>query len=417
MNPAAFFRTDPVRRVIERASLAASAPVSIHFVEGDQEGPVLAGVGRCDACRYVTEYPGGKAACKASRMLGAAQALQRGTPAPFLCHMAFACVAAPALPRLEQGFVITFGPYCPSEAPETLVEDALKGLQDLGHEPQSFFPVPLSDIAFVSAEAPPAIAEWTGEALAGIWRAAQREEAQTETPTEPNQPTRRRSRRVRGKTPDTSPYRGGEVAAALAAGNQTLARTLVRSALSEVETRGEVLAVRRARTIALVGAALEAAEKAGLDTVETWEEFPAFLTAVRHARTDSELARAAMALLAIILRRTVRAGTDGALAELNRIVMARLPETVQLNDVAKRLGRHPSAITHQLQRKFGLSFTQYVGRLRIDTAKELLRRTRLGIGEVALRVGISDASNFSKLFRKFEGVTPQQYRSRYRSQR
>jgi len=95
---------------------------------------------------------------------------------------------------------------------------------------------------------------------------------------------------------------------------------------------------------------------------------------------------------------------------LNRLVMSRLPGKITLNEIAAELGQHPTAITHRLQRKFGMSFSEYVGRIRIDKAKELLRRTRLGAGEIARRVGTSDASNFSKLFRKLEGMSPLEYR-------
>ena len=418
MNPAAFFRTDPVHRILARASLASSMPISVHFVDGDHEGPSLAGAGKCEACQYVSTCAGGRAACRESRVAGSRQALLRRKPVPFLCHMGFACVSAPALPDNAPGFVLTLGPFCPAEAPQTLTLDALKGLAALLQEERPFFPTPLTDIALFSSTGVPAIAEWAAESLSNLWEAA------TAAPQEENAPAaapdaiaRRPSRRGRVKAPDQSPYRGAEIAAALASGSQTLARSLVKSSLAEVEAKGEVLAVRKARAIALAGATLEAAERANLDTMDSWEQFPAFVSAVRQAKTDSELASAVMALLAIVLRRTARAAADGTLPELNRMIMARLPEPIQLAEVAQRLNRHPTAITHQLQRKFGLSFSQYVSRLRVDMAKELLRRTRLGIADIAGRVGIADASNFSKLFRKFEGVSPHQYRTRYRSQK
>ncbi len=418
MKPAAFFRTDPVRRVLKRASTAGSVPVSVHFVDSEADWPALASEGQCEACRYVNGLEGGAEACRQSRRTAALRTCKTRRPAPFLCHMGFACVATPGMPDDAQGIVVTLGPFCPSEAPETLVEDAMRGLKILEKKDRPFLPMPVSDIASVSGEAVPAIAEWTSEALAALWKDAEEQERSARGESEsPEQPRERTTRRRRGKAPDTSPYRGADIAAALAGGNQTQARALVRSAVADVGDRGEVIAVRRARTIALVGATLEAAERAGLETPESWEEFPAFLASVRQARTDSELVDGAMALLAIILRRTVRATTDGVLAELNRIVMERLPEAIQLNEVAERLGRHPTAITHQLQRKFGLSYTQFVGRLRIDMAKDLLRRTRLSVRDVASRVGVQDGSNFSKLFRKFEGVSPQQYRTQYRSKR
>jgi YesN/AraC family two-component response regulator len=125
-----------------------------------------------------------------------------------------------------------------------------------------------------------------------------------------------------------------------------------------------------------------------------------------------------MALFAILIRRTRRGGgvTD-SLAELNRIVSDRLAEGVTLAEVAERLGRNPTTLTHQLKRKLDMTFTQYLGRMRIDKAKDLLRRTGLGIGEVARRVGVADSSNFSKLFKKYEGVSPQQYRRHIKGSR
>lgn len=162
---------------------------------------------------------------------------------------------------------------------------------------------------------------------------------------------------------------------------------------------------------------LEAAERAGRNTTRSWEEFPAFLNAVRHAAADTDLVKAVMALLSPLVPRRQTDTHDSVLAELDRAVMGRMPEAVQLGEIAERLGKHPTAITHHLQRKYGLSFSQYVARLRIDKAKELLRRTRLGIGEVATRVGINDQSNFTKQFRKFEGLSPVQYREQYRTGR
>ena len=104
---------------------------------------------------------------------------------------------------------------------------------------------------------------------------------------------------------------------------------------------------------------------------------------------------------------------DEAFTELNRIVLERIPGPVTLAEVARQLGEHPTTLTHRLQRKFEMSFSEYVGRLRVDKAKELLRKTRLGAGEVARRVGTSDPSNFSKLFRKYEGMSPSEYRQRF----
>ncbi|HRK35705.1 MAG TPA: helix-turn-helix transcriptional regulator, partial [Candidatus Hydrogenedentes bacterium] len=287
-----------------------------------------------------------------------------------------------------------------------------------GHREMPFFPVPLADISPAGKESVPALAEWVVESLEVAWRNLQHEQAQSEIIAEPEKPVRGRPKRQRSKVPDTSPYRGAEIAAALASGDQALARTLVKTAIAEVDAPVDLLlAARCARTVALASATLEAAERARTDTTDAWAQFPAFLSTVRSALSDTDLAKAAMALFAPIVPRRQQRPADNVLLELDRMVMGRMPDSVQLGEIAQRLGKHPTAITHHLQRKYGLSFTQYVGRLRIDKAKELLRRTRLGVGEVAARVGIADQSNFTKLFRKFEGISPLQYREQYRAHR
>jgi DNA-binding response OmpR family regulator len=70
----------------------------------------------------------------------------------------------------------------------------------------------------------------------------------------------------------------------------------------------------------------------------------------------------------------------------------------------------------QLNRKIkaitGSKTTEYIHELRIAKAKDLLERTSLSIGEIALKCGIEDVGYFSTIFRKAVGMTPSAYRNR-----
>ncbi|MBI2432192.1 MAG: PocR ligand-binding domain-containing protein, partial [Candidatus Hydrogenedentes bacterium] len=96
MTPLAFFRGAEVRRLLERAAEAAGMPLSLHYVEHGEEGPKMAAWGGCATCAYVAGLPEGKRACRESRLAASLDALAQGRGLPFLCHMGFACVAAPA---------------------------------------------------------------------------------------------------------------------------------------------------------------------------------------------------------------------------------------------------------------------------------------------------------------------------------
>ncbi len=409
----AYLNDDEARALAGRASRAAGMPVSIHHMTDDGEGPRIVGAGSCEACRFVTEAPDGPRACRTSRTRPALTALKRGRTIPFVCHAGFGCVCGPVFTGAEERFVLTAGPFCPAEGSRTLRDDFARTVAALDPDLTGADDIGLDDIRIAPADVATAIAEWTAEALSeGYERASGAEEQESET----SAPSRRRAGTSR---PGEDPYRARAIAAALTAGESAEVRSLVQSALEETagtaRTRQQML---RARAVAVAAAALEAAGAAGLVTATGWRRFAALLDDAA-ASLDAKdaapaLATAVMRVLSPVRRTTRRAKpADAGLQAVERIVTKRIADRLTLGELAAELGKHPTAITHQLQRKFGMSFTQYVGRLRVDKAKELLRRTKLGMSEVGKRVGVGDQSNFSKLFKKFEGLSPVEYRARF----
>lgn len=413
MDAETFFDEADVQRILRRARRASSVPLSLHSVRGGAEGENVDGWGGCDACTHILNLPWGRQACRRSREDAALDALRRGKPVPFLCHMGFSCVAVPALVEEDGGRVLTFGPFCPAEVPEALARDALAGLHALERQPSEELPFDLGDIPLVDAESVPAVAEWLFESLQGLWQARKRaedEEAGAAATVAENQPPRYGPKHPSRSLRD--PYQGADIAAALGGGDQERARGLVKGLIADTTSAKRLtLPVKRARAIALASAVLEAAERAGLNTSGSWERFPDLQPAVREARNEGELGLAVMRVLGPIKRGSKDAASGAYPFEaLNRIVTEHLAAGITLNEAAEALGQTPTAITRRLQRKFGLSYSEYVGRIRVDLAKGLLRDTKLSINEVARRVGLTDAGNFSKLFRRHEGASPTQFR-------
>ncbi|QQO09411.1 response regulator transcription factor [Breznakiella homolactica] len=84
-----------------------------------------------------------------------------------------------------------------------------------------------------------------------------------------------------------------------------------------------------------------------------------------------------------------------------------------LGTLAEALGISEGHLSKVLKKQTGLSFSEYLTKLRIGSAQEILRRegrlTR--IAEVAERVGFSNQHYFSAVFRKICGCTPSEYLS------
>lgn len=81
-----------------------------------------------------------------------------------------------------------------------------------------------------------------------------------------------------------------------------------------------------------------------------------------------------------------------------------------LNEVAATVNLSPSHFSVVFGRETGESFKDYLTKVRIERAKELLRTTSMKCSEVAYQSGYNDPHYFSYVFRKNTGLPPQQFR-------
>ena len=83
---------------------------------------------------------------------------------------------------------------------------------------------------------------------------------------------------------------------------------------------------------------------------------------------------------------------------------------LSLQDLAKQFGMSPRNYNRRFLQATGQSPSQYLQSLRMNEARELLQNSNLTIGEISFRVGYIDASYFTTLFKRFNNVTPRQFR-------
>ena len=62
----------------------------------------------------------------------------------------------------------------------------------------------------------------------------------------------------------------------------------------------------------------------------------------------------------------------------------------------------------------GGNFIEYLTEVRLRNARELLKDSGLSIKEICAESGYSDPNYFSRIFKKYEGVTPSEFRERLR---
>ncbi len=405
MIPPSFFRRTAVRELLARASRAAATPVALHPLREGEEGLRITGLGQCAACKYVGESPQGLNACRASRARASAMAVRRRRPVPFVCHVGFSCVAMAALPGVEDSpYVLTFGPYCPSEVPDALEHDVAARLAALGleHDP---LPFALDDVPRIPASVVPAVAEWTADALGGLAVVCD-ECDDVEQEDAPEEGNARQQGAKRGSK--------GTVASAwtvfLESGDRAALRRMAESALVEA---GASLDAWRGRAVEVIGEVIQQQAQDKGKPSAWWGSLPERIGRLAAAQNQREVLSELLHTLGDLTAAPKPAPKATFLRTLQDFVRSRLPEAVPLEEAARVLGVQPSAVSHRLLDAFGVSYTEFVNRQRVEHAKELFRRTRLSIEEVALRVGVNGASYLSRLFARFEGMPPGEYRRRF----
>lgn len=102
------------------------------------------------------------------------------------------------------------------------------------------------------------------------------------------------------------------------------------------------------------------------------------------------------------------------IAEACGYVKRHLDRKITLEEVAERLFMNPSYFSRLFKKETGETFIEYVTRMKMHRAKELLENSATPVGKICETLGYDNQSYFIKLFKSFAGVTPVEYRSQLR---
>ncbi|MGG1947339.1 AraC family transcriptional regulator [Trinickia sp. NRRL B-1857] len=88
-----------------------------------------------------------------------------------------------------------------------------------------------------------------------------------------------------------------------------------------------------------------------------------------------------------------------------------LTSALRESDLAQLAGQSVSAFSRAFHRHTGMPFVQYVNRLRIEAACQMLLADDARITEVCFQCGFNNVSNFNRQFRAAKGMSPSEFRS------
>ena len=99
------------------------------------------------------------------------------------------------------------------------------------------------------------------------------------------------------------------------------------------------------------------------------------------------------------------------LGQAEEFLRAHFSEHLNLVTVSEAVGVHVVHLAREFRKHYACTAGDYIRHLRIEYACREMGRSGSSLAEIASAAGFSDQSHFSKVFRRFTGMTPAEYRA------
>ena len=96
--------------------------------------------------------------------------------------------------------------------------------------------------------------------------------------------------------------------------------------------------------------------------------------------------------------------------EALEIIQRQFREKIRVKSLAMELSISESYLSRCFKKETGYTLSEYVLKLRIDEAKQLLTKTDASVHDIAIAVGFNYQNHFASVFKKYTGKSPLGYR-------
>lgn len=104
--------------------------------------------------------------------------------------------------------------------------------------------------------------------------------------------------------------------------------------------------------------------------------------------------------------------TTNALNKAKDYINSHYTKAISLEEVAEHVQLSTFYFSKLFKERFSITFIDYVTILRIEKAKELIKKEEQSLKEICFNVGYKDPNYFSRVFKKITGMSPREFRQR-----
>lgn len=115
----------------------------------------------------------------------------------------------------------------------------------------------------------------------------------------------------------------------------------------------------------------------------------------------------------VLLKQLMYVRRQNFARNLENYLHAHLSEELTADRIAADFHISRSKLYTSCEKYLGMGIAQYIRKLRLERAKELLKKTDLAVSQVASEAGFSDYNYFCRIFKKETGIPAKKYRNLY----
>lgn len=104
--------------------------------------------------------------------------------------------------------------------------------------------------------------------------------------------------------------------------------------------------------------------------------------------------------------------SESVVAKARNYIDENYNKDISLDEVSRMVDISPYYFSKLFKQEQGEGFVEYLTRIRMTNARQLLKNQKYSIKEICSMCGYSDPNYFSRIFKRYEGVTPSEFRER-----
>ncbi|MDF2988010.1 MAG: helix-turn-helix protein [Eubacterium sp.] len=184
-------------------------------------------------------------------------------------------------------------------------------------------------------------------------------------------------------------------------------------------SKGNPIRNEKNLTICLVTTTTRAAIEAGLDSELAYtisDQYILKLEELNNIKDIEELNNSMLLDFTARVRDNKVHKVSSLVLKCRNYIFKHVYENIKLSDLARQVNMNPNYLSGVFKNQTGVNIKDYIHMQKVDEAKKLLELSETPLLEISIRLNFCNQSHFSRVFGKYAGESPKQYREKSRSQ-